>query len=370
MAGVNRTAAAGRRALGVALSTALGLGFGTALATGDLAAQASSGTIAAESSEVPLGPLNPERRAFDAVVAIIGDSVILRSTLEREVAARTPPGRALDSEERRDLQTQIVMQMARQEIWVQHGKSIGERAPTEFARLVEEMVDGELKDDLRASGSFTNLDEQFGLLGTSWQDVRRRKRNEILERYARGDVLTKLRQNQGLMVRPADMVAYYQEHPEIFHREASADVAWVSFPIGRDETEAEACARVETARQAWVAEPLTSEELASRFQGTDLGVKADIRQTKNDMRAKFLKDFASQAREGEVSEPIRRGRFFALLRCVAKTDAESLAFHDADVQTRIRLRLALQQNDAWSERVLLRKQQKIYVWPPSLILER
>ncbi|MBI5852088.1 MAG: hypothetical protein HZB39_13830, partial [Planctomycetes bacterium] len=91
---------------------------------------------AAAQSAVPGG-----RRTFDRVRAVVGDRVILESTMRRELAAQTAQaGHELTPQERRRAEDEIVRALAREEIWVQIGKIIGRDDPLAFERQVDSLV--------------------------------------------------------------------------------------------------------------------------------------------------------------------------------------------------------------------------------------
>ncbi len=307
------------------------------------------------------------RRLFDRVDAIIGDRVILRSTLDEEVEARQPG--PIDAETRMRLRTEFVHDIVREQIWIQHGKSIGDKAPAAFAESIDKEVDRRIREEMRETGSFSLLDTELGQIGRSWDDVRRRERNQILERIARGNVMTKLYYNKGLMVTPREIQRYFDEHPEEFNRPASADVSWVSFRV-RGDADA-VLKQAQSAAAAWRTQNMSSAEVAEKFGGVDFGVKRDIRQTESDKRRKFLKTFAASGEIGDVSEPIRTSdSAIGILRLEDKVAARSSQFFDPIVQSNIRTRIARDKTDQWQNRVLFHKRRNVYVWPPTILPER
>lgn len=302
-----------------------------------------------------------KRRKYDEVVRIIGDRVILRSTLDAEMAAQGAD--SLEPDKRRMLEREILKGIQREQIWIEHGKSAGEQSPREFERLVERQVDDLLRRDIRSSGSRHRFNEEMLLSGDSYSELRRSHRDRVLETLARQRALTALYLTQGLVVTPREMKAYYDANYDRFHQDPSADIAWVSFPIGGD-VEASRAKALEAAA-AWRAEDMSSTDLAERFGGIDLGIKANIRQDESDRSIDMLKEFAASGAVGDVSEPTRTGSFFAVLRVESKREAVSLEFENAQVQAEIRERIARERQFASRNEVLMRRSVNIYMWPPE-----
>lgn len=322
----------------------------------------------------PAGPPRPGRRVYDGVRVIIGDRVILQSTLEREIrsqieamgmASNTPLAR----EDELRIRDQVMTRFARDEVWIEYGKSLGERDPKQFEQAIDSEVDSQLKDEIRASGGMLQFDRDVGDLGTSWTDLRRQKRNSILTQIAKRNAIAPLINNQGLLVTPREIRAYFDEHPEQFSQPETADIQRIGFSIERDPAATQA--RVQEAAVAWRAGTMSASQIAKQYGGIALETQRDVRPGDADERSKELKNFAATHKIGEVSDPIRSGRkFFTLLRVEAKTEAIEVAFTDPLVQMRIRERLAEIHYVDWQNDVLRRKRRNIYTWPPALDLER
>ncbi|MCA8944328.1 MAG: peptidyl-prolyl cis-trans isomerase [Planctomycetes bacterium] len=317
----------------------------------------------ATTAQQPDGPPTGGRRLVDQVEAVIGDHVLLQSQLRREVESRIA-GREFSAEQIRALTDEVVFDLVREQIWVQYGKSLVERSPQNLDEFVEQRVDEQIAEEIRQSGSFLRYESELGLLGDSWSETRRRRRNRILEEWGRVSAVSQLARQRSLLVRPAEIREFFEAHIDQFQRPASADVSRVGFRIQGNAEDAQE--RATRAAEAWRAEDLAPLVVAERFQGIEMNALLRIEDTADDPRAPFLKKFAAEHPAGFVSEPIQRGNFFLLLRVETKREAKTATFDDPDVQATIRNKLAEQRIDARQDQVMRSKAREIYVWPPAL----
>lgn len=326
-----------------------------------------AGTQAGTPAGTPAGPqpggTAPGRRSFDAVIGVIGDRVILQSTIDAELRARTQ-GRTLDDLERKRLENDALREIAREEIWVQYGKVLGQQAPEAFEEIIERETEKKVDELVALYGSFAKTNEELEAIGTSLPEMRESYRKELLRDIAHNEAVVKRIRNQiPLLVTPHEMREYYDSHAADFAARTEADIAWVSFPA-RDEEHA---ARVVQAAAAWRSDGSTAEDLAERFGGVAMPTAERVRPVAEDPRAEFLRAFARDGQEGDVSEPLRiRGNYF-LLRIARKLDQPERGFDDPTVQQEIRRILSDRSYEDLNMRVMMRNSQKLLVWPSWLL---
>ena len=314
-------------------------------------------------------------RVFDEVIGIIGDRVILQSAIDRELEDRFVD-RKMTAQERELEKRRIMFAIARDEVWVQYGKVLGQQAPDAFEEAVQHHIDAYMQEEQNRYGSFTRMTEELESIGSSYQSVQESYRNKLLSDIARNQALgNRVRDKIPLLVTPREMLRYFKKNRRMFEASSVADIAWVSFPT-RDDPEG-TVARAQEAAEAWRRPPAAGEvelderDLAQRFNGIPLPPSVEIRpDDPEDSRADFLKTFAAEQPEGTVSDPILRGTNYLVLKLVLKVDRAERKFTDPLVQSEIRNLLADQKMQVLHGRILVRNSQKLLVWPEWLLQPR
>lgn len=306
------------------------------------------------------------RRPFDAVVGVIGDRVILASTIQREVEALAGD-QELSEADRQRFGTEIMRRIAREEVWIQIGKVIGREDPDVFEEQVQAMLDDYKREQVANYGSFTRMTQELEANGDSWQALEEKQRNRILRDSARQHAISQ-RFSDGfqLLVTPREMLEFYVENQERFAARESTDLAWISFPGDRPNAEQKAA----DAAAAWRDEALTEKEVASRFSGVALPPNLDVRQTDDDPRAAFLKEVARDGAEGDVVGPIRRGDGFFVVKVARKVSEPERRFDDPEVQSAIRETLIRTRLIELEGGILQWKAAQIMRWPDWLLSTR
>lgn len=310
-------------------------------------------------------PSPATRREFDKVRGIIGDRVILQSTIDSEIADRTEE--QLEEAERRRLERDILREIARDEIWVQYGKVLGQQAPEAFEQAIEREVQKRIDALIQLYGSYTKANQELAEDGLSIAGRRAQIRKELLSTIAQQEAVVKrIRDQVPLLVTPREMLHYFENHPDEFAARTEADVAWVRFTPR--ETDEASRTHVTTAIEAWRLNDGTADDLAKRFGGVAMTI-ANIRPIEDDPRAEFLKQFAAAAAEGEISEPRQFGRFWGMLKLVRKVDQRERTFADQSVQDEIREQLATRRFDELNRQILFENAEQLFVWPNWLLSE-
>ena len=148
-----------------------------------------------------------KRQLFDGVRGIIGDRVILHSTLEQE--ARIRLGSETDISKQRAAREALIREIQYEETLIDYGRSITQQqGPGESEEWIDEVVESRLRDEIRRSGGLLQRDQELGTLGTTWAEIRRRERDRIFESVARQKLFEPLSHNQGLMVTPRAIREY------------------------------------------------------------------------------------------------------------------------------------------------------------------
>ncbi|MBK8978869.1 MAG: peptidyl-prolyl cis-trans isomerase [Planctomycetes bacterium] len=301
-----------------------------------------------------------ERRLLDRVKAIVGDRVILESSVQRQLE-RNVGDAPLTPEERARAEREIVRELAREEIWVQVGKRIGAENPEQTQALVDGMVRDYLDERIQEYGSFTQMDRELSAAGTSWQALVEERRATILRQSA-WDIALRSRFEDGpqLLVTPREMARYYRANPEQFAALDSADLAWIAFDAGQQDAAARAAA-------AWRGNELAeAQDIAREFGGTAMPVRRDIRQSADDATREFMKAFVREHAVGDVSEPLAVGRNLFVLKLVRKISRPAMSFDDALTQQAIRKALVRMRLRELEDRILRWKSQSIPTAPREL----
>ena len=306
------------------------------------------------------------RRTFDRVRAVVGDRVILESTIRRELAAQTAQaGHELSPQEKRRAEDEIVRALAREEIWVQIGKIIGRDDPLAFERQVDSLVQDYMDEQQERFGSFARMNEELGALGTSWQALRSEQRQRILRDTARSFAIgQRFRDGFLLVVTPEETANYYRDHPADFAALESGDVAWISIPAGAPDSKT----RAEQAAAEWRAGTVAAAELAQRFGGIALAECKGVRPDRaDDPRPAMIKDLVRDGVAGEVRGPHERGESLFVTKLVAKNSQPALSFDDLRVQEAIRSKLVNDHLRRLEGEILGWKANQLLVWPANLL---
>ena len=330
------------------------------LLLGDLHAQ--TGLATRGQGTETRGPLRRQRQLFDKVIGIIGDRVILASTIDEELRAIEESGTPMNDRERQDRGWNILMRIAREEIWVQYANIIGGENPEEFKQYIDRLVARRMTEAEQSYGSFTRFNEELGNIGESFGEIESEFRNQVLSSIGRSSALGQPSQRSPLMVTPKAMRRYFDENPENFSIQGEAEFAWMTFSSDDDAKVSELMA---AAAMAWAKEEADPEQIAGQFGGRFRGMD-QVRDDPDDHHAEPIKSFVLAARLGEVSQPIRLGRSYRLLKVTARTHAEEETFADPKVQARILLILKERKFRQAQNRVIQQKSGNLLIWPLEL----
>lgn len=271
----------------------------------------------------------------DGVMATVGDSAIMQSSL-REVAAgriraalrageRLTPAMqqhyfdvALESEIDRRRMAQATM-------------SIGAWTPQQVEDIVKDELARDRQERLRDLGSVTAMTQEMQRLGRDWPTVEGEQRvDKLNDLFNEMTVNQRLWRKQNLYLTPRMLRATWAD-PNIrprFQREAAARVALVTF------TGANAQERAEAAAAAWRAEELTPAQLSTRFPGATPAAEVSA----GELGAAFaeIAAFALAGPRGAVSAPVLvNGKYF-VGRVTEHLPARNARFEDPAVQNELR----------------------------------
>ncbi|MFO1052989.1 MAG: hypothetical protein U1F36_12310 [Planctomycetota bacterium] len=304
------------------------------------------------------------RRTVDRVRAIVGDRVILDSSLRRTLAAR-PEIATADAAQRAGLEESALISIAREELWVQIGKVIGREDPVTFEKRVDELVQDYLREQQDQFGSFARMNQELAALGTSWQTLRDEQRQRILRDTARSYAIgTRFRDSFAMLVTPEEIARFYRDHPEQFAALTSGDIASVSFSKDRKDA-AESAGQ---AAESWKGGNQTSADLATRFGGVALRDQTDVRPGEaKDRRAEFLKQLVSEHEQGAVLGPLDRGETLVVYKLLRKVDQPAASLDEPRVQSAIRMALVNRRVKSLEQTILAFKARQILVWPPEIL---
>jgi hypothetical protein len=307
------------------------------------------------------GPAGP-RRPFDQVRAIVGDRVILESTVRSKLAARPEFGR-LDAAQRQQLERNILQSMLREELWVQVGKTVlGDDAET-FDKMVEMSVDERMREMHGQFGSFSRMNQELEALGTTWQSVRNEERQQQIRATAQAAARrNRFGESMSLLVTPAEIADFYRRNLDKFAAFQAGDVASVAFPKSRPNARESATA----AAAAWATETLTAVELADRLQGVALPDQNNvIPEDPAEKRPKLIREFVGRSAEGAVEGPIDRGDVYLVLKLPRKVDQPARSLDDLEVQSLIRRALVETKIASLEEGILRWKASQIVTFEPA-----
>lgn len=291
---------------------------------------------------------------FDKVIGVIGDQVILWSTIEEELRAIEESGTPMTYSERNDRRMRILVTIARNEIWVQYGKVIGGQSPEEFKAVLDRYVAERMAEQQQRFGSFTRFDEELRNIGDSRSSLETRLRNKLLSDYGRSNAPG---QRSPLMVTPKEIRRYFDQNPERFSIQSTADYERMFFPLDLADVDQ----RMAAAAEAWAKDGADPEQIAAQFGGR---VRAGGQVL--DDHADSIKSFALNASPGQVSQPIRLGRYYWLYKVTSRTYAREELFTDPEVQKRIKFRLREQMSMEARNRVIQQNGATLLIWPPEL----
>lgn len=302
-----------------------------------------------------------QRVLFDRVEGIIGDQVILKSSIDDELRAQEESGTPMTASERQDRARIILTGIAQDEIWVQYGKVIGGQSPEQFKAYEDRYVAEKMAEQEQRFGSFTRFNEELGNIGESRGALESQIRTRLLSDIGKQQALGGPRQRSPLMVTPKAMRRYFDQHPEQFSIQNLADYEWMYFPANAGDS----VARMAKAATAWANEAADPEQIATQFGGRFRGT-GQVLDDPDDDTADAIKNFALTASPGQISSPILLGRNYRLYKVTHRTLARKLRFSDPEVQKRIQLELRTKQLREIQNRVIQQNSAKLLIWPPRL----
>jgi hypothetical protein len=298
----------------------------------------------------------------DEVIGVIGDRVILLSTIEEELQAMesSEPGDWTDARRKQEAWG-ILGRIARDEIWVQYGKVIGGQSPEQFKQATDRIVAERMAEQEQRYGSFTRMTEELGNIGVSRSSVESQVRNQLLSEIGQWNALGQLSQRSNLMLTPKRMRRYFDENQELFAVKGEVTFARMWFDV--EMSGVQEC--MANAAKAWAEPDAEPDEIALRFGGRFRGLDS-VQEGPEDNHAEAIREFVLNSPEGAISKPILLGTKYRLLKVMEKTSAEQKAFQDPEVQEFIRDRLQRMQMTETKMRVIERNSSKLLIWPPQL----
>lgn len=319
--------------------------------------------------ESPQGPPKPPaqqqlngRTFCDKVIGVIGDQVILLSSIEEELRVLEELDPRPWNQARREEETwRLLRDIARKEIWVQYGKVIGGESPEQFKQATDRIVAERMAEEEQRYGSFTRMTEELGNIGVSRSSVESQVRSQLLSDIGQWSAMGQLSQRSNLMVTPKAMRRFFDENPELFAIQGEVLFARMWFRADMDGVEE--C--MANAALAWGDPEAEPDEIAARFGGRFRGMDS-VQAGPEDQHAEAIREFALNAEEGAISKPILLGGTYRLLKVLDKTLAENKPFEDAEVQEYCRQRLQERQMAETKMNVIERNSAKLLIWPPRL----
>lgn len=343
----------------------------------------------------------PDVRFYDSVVALVGDRAILastidqmltaylvaeRTTFETKLALEQPPDRPLAAaeverrwqrhmppEQREALWVQFLKQKIEEAHIAESAKTLGNAPPEQVQRQIDAYLEDYMNRETAQFGGVNEYTTQLNMLGKSWKSVEEEQRLKYMRSMALWlGVNRRLHEQHTLFVTPKEMRRYYDEHRAEFVVPAAADVAMLAFaietpsPDGEPEPEAIAAARdrASAAAAAWRGRDATLDVVRSAHGGS--GQVIQVLDSPQDPRRGFIKEFATKAAEGEVSEPLRQGGSFLVLKLVTRRSGRNDAFDDPAVQERILEKLKDREEGELRQRFLQRQRPTVQRFPVPL----
>jgi hypothetical protein len=314
-----------------------------------------------------------QSKLTNQVEMVVGDRPILLSKIEAEVNAQVEAeeNRRRDRgafervtrSERQILKTRVMRELYRREALAQSSRSLGEQTREELDRRIERHLQDYERQEIEKVGSLSEFVRELEGLGYSWDTQR-----ELEEQRARRDfsiyteMTRRYRDRWALAVTPQEMFDWYRAHQDQFVREASSDVAVLSFPPAGDDL----AGRLKNAAEDWRKPGADGQKIATEYDGILLDTFAGVRDVPGDNRTQEIKTFAAKAALGAVSDPVPRGRNVWLLKVVARTEGRHQRFEDPAVQEEILGEMIQEKRQEMEHRLIERSQRGLHVFPPWL----
>jgi hypothetical protein len=329
---------------------------------------------AAAAAQQPAPGDAPVRRRFDEIAIIVGDKAILASQVDREVQARLgsmkAQGTPITPELEADVRLAAARELMRHEL-LAHGTAGLDQATRErIDELTRRHVAEYQQEQIQKFGSFAEYSKQLDLLGQNWNAIADEQSSRArAQLHAQLEAYKRFGERMALTITPQQIRDYYHSHLEQFVRSGSADVEVIGIPPGPDEALQQSTARVVATR--WAEPDADPAKLADEVGGT-LNRQSGVRDSPEDPRARFIKEFAAGAQPGEISTPRRApdGRTLLVLKLAARTDDRNDQLEDPAVQQRIVAILQREEYRRLEVELFLRSRRGTVIWPEELHYRR
>lgn len=311
-------------------------------------------------------PAPGSRRSFDRVIGVFGDEAILNSMVRVELNSRLSgmanSGRDLSPQELAAVRSRILFAMLEDRALAHSAANLPGSTPEKVDQIVNHLLEDRQRQEEQRAGSLNRLTEELGIIGQTWSSFREAEETRLRAELAQQQSLQlRYRDRFALMVTPQEVRRFFDENPEMFARVAQADVEIVTLEIGADPQASLAVAQA--LAKAWRAEPHAAVEMAAAYGGTAMAPRENVRDIETDANVPELKSFAANNPEGAVSEPIRRGSRWWVLRIAARTEGRDDSFDDPAVQAFILGLLVEQKIQAVNQRLIRKGQDKFRAVP-------
>lgn len=320
----------------------------------------------------PPSPAGPPLHLFEGVVLVVGDRLILNSEIERELATRRQnaanEGKTISPEDEVKIRQSIVLKLAQEAGMAQASKLLAPDIRNRIDASVEEMLKEYEAEEVKRAGGYDQFINELGELGKSLDSVIDERRTRMRAAYAEQQIMSNRLRNEGaLLVTPAEMRRFYDEHIAEFTRERSVDLAVLALRVTDREA---AAAQIEKVAEAWRQPGKTAAAVVAEFPDlplSDLGVETAVTGAASDARRAWLKDFAASAVADQVSAPQAVGSALWVVKAVKLQDASRQPFESQQVQTVIHNYLERTRLEAFRMRLLQRNQRSIQQVAPRWI---
>lgn len=325
------------------------------------------GALGAQGAAAPPGKLVGP---LEQVAAIVGNEVILHSTIDSQVHGwlRSQVGARIDDPQQIEaLYRQILGDSVRRSMLAQTARTLGAYDPDQVEDYVEHAVREREAEEVERSGSYSRFVQQLHEANLSWDLIAAEERTKTLQQFAEQQVAYGLvGARRYLLFTPREMRDYYNDNIEDFTIEARTDVASVAFADA---------ATAEEAAAAWAKEDLAAEQIESRFGGILSQVYSGDRgfpqlaegeaPPANDDRAAFLWEAAQTQAVGTArSVPVGAGTW--VVKVIQRIEGSRREFLDRSVQREIRETLGQRFTTNLRYAAIRRAQRRIHVWAPEL----
>ena len=253
----------------------------------------------------------------------------------------------------------------RAEALAQGAKTMSGMTPDQRDTVLDQHMEDYRRRKVERAGSINKLTEELGVLGQTWDSLRSERETELMAELVRQrDFSVRFRDRRALMVTPKQMKRYYDTHRDEFIEQPSADLAVVVVLGGTDPQTA--LQRAEEAAEAWRATAdLAAADLTAKWGAVALDDRLGVKDSESDQNAPPIRAFAGKAPQGEVSEPVRMGRDYWLLKVLRRREGRDDSFDDASVQAGIQRALADHQQLLRHNNLILKSQKMFPLIRPS-----